>query len=91
MGVPPNKSFWNKTEMDMSICTEALVSIYRFLPATDSIPVFLLWLEAERSEAVKCAAIRACLTLLREVRPVFSTFVSRVMIELCSGRTISSK
>lgn len=45
---------------------EALVTIYRFLPQEDSLPLFEVCLEPDRSEAVKTCAVRACITLAEE-------------------------
>ena len=57
-------------EIDVLVYTEALVSLYRFLPPDDSIPVFRLWLEPKQSEAVKSVVMRACLQLIEEVIPI---------------------
>lgn len=62
------KPFWESNdEIDISIYAEALVAIFRFLPEEDSIPLFSVCLEPERSEAVKTCAVRACITLAQEV------------------------
>lgn len=46
---------------------EAMVAVFRFLPLEDSLPLFAICVEPERSEAVKTCAVRACLTLTQEV------------------------
>jgi neurofibromin 1 len=45
---------------------EALVSLYRFLPREDSLALFEVCVEPDRSEAVKTCAVRACITLAEE-------------------------
>ncbi|TFK62722.1 hypothetical protein BDN72DRAFT_964371 [Pluteus cervinus] len=61
------KPFWESyEEIDVAMYAEAMVSIFRFLPLEDSIPLFTVCVEPERSEAVKTCATRACLTLVQE-------------------------
>ncbi|EFI27794.1 hypothetical protein CC1G_14717 [Coprinopsis cinerea okayama7 len=58
------KAFWETfDEIDVALYADALVAIFRFLPEEDSIPIFCVCIEPERSEAVKTCVIRACLTL----------------------------
>lgn len=66
---PGKKPFWETTEdIDIALCAEAIVSTFRFLPEDDYLPLFSVCVEPERSEAVKTCALRACLTLVQEVR-----------------------
>ncbi|TFK43927.1 hypothetical protein BDQ12DRAFT_702865 [Crucibulum laeve] len=61
------KAFWEaEEEIDIALFAEALVALYRFLPPEDSIPLFIVCVDPERSEAVKTCAVRACLTLIQE-------------------------
>jgi hypothetical protein len=56
--------------IDVAMYAEALVSVYRFLPVEDALPLFVICAEPERSEAVKTCVVRACLTLAEEVRRI---------------------
>ncbi|TRM67484.1 hypothetical protein BD626DRAFT_544948 [Schizophyllum amplum] len=65
--VKNKRSFFEvKDEIDVSLCAESLVAIFRFLPEEDSIPLFLRCCEPECSEALKACATRALLTLFQE-------------------------
>jgi hypothetical protein len=46
---------------------EVLVAIFRYLDEPIGLSLFQKCLEPERSEAVKTVALRACLTLVKEV------------------------
>ena len=46
--------------------SESLVALYRFLALEDSVPLFQVCMEPERSEAVKTCAVRASLTLVED-------------------------
>ena len=62
------KPFWDSgEEIDVAMYSEALVTVYRFLPNEESLPLFTTCLEPDRSEAVKICAVKACLTLTLEV------------------------
>ena len=52
-----------------------MVTLYRFLPESDSIPVFVQSLQPEMSDAVKIAAVKACITLVVEVSAVYIVHV----------------
>ncbi len=54
-------------EIDVALVADAMVTLYRFLPESDSIPVFVQSLQPEMSDAVKIAATKACITLITEV------------------------
>jgi len=59
--------FWEThDDIDVSMYSESLVALYRFLASEDSIPLFHSCLEHERSEAVKTCAVRASLTLVED-------------------------
>ncbi|KAK7053933.1 hypothetical protein R3P38DRAFT_3343387 [Favolaschia claudopus] len=60
------KPFWDLDEIDVVIYAQALVTIFRFLPEEDSIPLFEECLMPERSDAVKLCVVRACLTIVEE-------------------------
>lgn len=65
---PLRKAFWETTDdIDLNVHTELLVAFFRFLPQEDSLKLFSTCAEAERSEAVKTVAARACFTLVQEV------------------------
>ncbi|OBZ70421.1 Neurofibromin [Grifola frondosa] len=51
-------------EIDVAMIADALVTIFRFLPEEESIPMFETCLEAERSDAVKISVVKACITLV---------------------------
>ncbi|KAI0089247.1 hypothetical protein BDY19DRAFT_1089227 [Irpex rosettiformis] len=53
-------------EIDVALVADAMVTLYRFLPESDSIPVFVQSLQPEMSDAVKIAAVKACITLITE-------------------------
>ncbi|KAH7887502.1 hypothetical protein F5I97DRAFT_2056906 [Phlebopus sp. FC_14] len=58
------KPFWESfDDVDVATYAEALVTVYRFLPQDQSIPLFIACLEPERSDAVKICAIKAATTL----------------------------
>jgi len=62
------KPFWESgDEIDVAMYSEALVTIFRFLPNEESLPLFTTCLEPERPESVKICAVKACLTLSLEV------------------------
>lgn len=62
------KPVWeNPDEIDVALVGDAFVTIFRYLPK-EAIPIFVTCLEPERSEAVKICAVRACTTLITEVR-----------------------
>uniref|UniRef100_A0A0W0FVQ0 Ras-GAP domain-containing protein n=1 Tax=Moniliophthora roreri TaxID=221103 RepID=A0A0W0FVQ0_MONRR len=64
---PARRAFWEYvTDLDVALYAEALVSVFRFSSEEDGLMVFTSCLEPERSDAVKTAAIRACLTLVQE-------------------------
>lgn len=70
------KPFWeSRDEIDIAMYAEAMVSVFRFLPQEDSLPLFTVCVEPERSEAVKTCAVRACLTLVQEVKCSFDSGV----------------
>jgi hypothetical protein len=56
--------------IDVAMYAEALVALYRFLPEEDALPLFVVCVEPERSEAVKTCVVRACLTLAEEARRI---------------------
>ncbi|KAL4081516.1 hypothetical protein V8B97DRAFT_1923406 [Scleroderma yunnanense] len=61
------RPFWESyEEVDVATWAEALVTVFRFLPEEESIPIFASCMEAERSDAVKICAIKACTTLASE-------------------------
>ncbi|KIY51663.1 hypothetical protein FISHEDRAFT_36865 [Fistulina hepatica ATCC 64428] len=63
---PTRKPFWeSKIEIDVSTYAEALVMIFRYIPE-EAVELFELFLEPERSDAVKLCAVRAFLTLVEE-------------------------
>lgn len=57
----------NPDEIDVALVGDALVTVFRYLPH-EALPIFITCLEPERSEAVKISAVRACTTLISEVR-----------------------
>jgi len=57
------KAYWDSDEIDVALYADALISVFRFLPEEDSIPLFVSSLEPERSDAVKTCVVRAMLTL----------------------------
>lgn len=66
---PSRKPFWELTDdIDVAMYAEALTTVFRLLPEEDSIPLFTVCLEPERSEAIKTCALRSFLTLITEVR-----------------------
>jgi hypothetical protein len=63
------KPFWDSgDEIDVALYSEALITVFQLLPDDESLPLFAACLEPERSEVVKIAAVKACLTLALEVR-----------------------
>jgi neurofibromin 1 len=63
------KLFWDSVdEIEVATYSAALVTVFRFLSEDQSIPLFLACIEPERSEAVKVCAVKACSTLVAEVR-----------------------
>ncbi|KAJ6532260.1 hypothetical protein DFH09DRAFT_1370329 [Mycena vulgaris] len=60
------KPLWDLDEIDVPLYAQALTMIFRFLPEEDSVLLFKECLMAERSDAVKLCAVRACLTLAQE-------------------------
>jgi hypothetical protein len=67
-----NKPFWDplQDDLDIALYSEVLVTAFRFLPEEQSLPLFSVCANAERSEAVKTVAVRACLTLAQEVEKI---------------------
>ncbi|KAF9226729.1 hypothetical protein BS17DRAFT_500836 [Gyrodon lividus] len=62
------KPFWDSfDEIDVGTYAEALVTVFRFLPEDESIPLFVACLEPERSDAVKICAVKAASILSSEV------------------------
>ncbi|KAI0686496.1 hypothetical protein BC835DRAFT_1523052 [Cytidiella melzeri] len=53
-------------EIDVGLVADAMVTLFRFLPESDSLPVFIQALQPEMSDAVKIAAVKACITLVTE-------------------------
>ncbi|KAF9238786.1 hypothetical protein BU15DRAFT_88233 [Melanogaster broomeanus] len=54
------KPFWDSfDEIDVGTYAEALVAVFRFLPEDESIQLFVMCLEPERSDAVKICAVKA--------------------------------
>ncbi|TCD61394.1 Ras GTPase activating protein ira2 [Steccherinum ochraceum] len=61
------KPFWDyQDEIDVALIGDALVTIFRFLPTSEAVPVFVKCMEPEMSDAVKICAVKACITLLTE-------------------------
>ncbi|GBE80125.1 hypothetical protein SCP_0213280 [Sparassis crispa] len=61
------KPFWeDPDEIDVALISDILVTIYRFLPLEDTLPIFGLCLEPERAYAVKISVVKACTTLVIE-------------------------
>lgn len=65
--LPGRQSIWDAEEIDVVLYANVLVTIYRFLPPEESVPLIKDWMEPTRSDAVKICAVRACLTLAQEV------------------------
>lgn len=66
---PPIKPFYETNEMiDVDLYADALVAIYRFNHAVCVDTVFPACIAPERSDAVKTCVLKACLTLITEVR-----------------------
>ncbi|THH31919.1 hypothetical protein EUX98_g2275 [Antrodiella citrinella] len=64
---PLQKPFWDcPDEIDVALIGDALVTLFRFLPSGEALPVFLKCMEPEQSDAVKICAVKACITLLTE-------------------------
>ncbi|CAL1700085.1 unnamed protein product [Somion occarium] len=64
---PDSLPFWATLEdIDVALMGDALVTIYRFLPPADILPIFHRCLEPTRSDAVKTAVVKACITLVTE-------------------------
>ena len=63
------KPFWESTEeMDVGLIADAMVTSFRFLGEEECIPIISQALLPEMSDAVKISAIKACITLVTEVR-----------------------
>ncbi|KAF8635007.1 hypothetical protein AX15_000591 [Amanita polypyramis BW_CC] len=64
----PYRKAYNEThdDIDIPFYSEILVAVYRFLRPEDSLPLFQHCLQAEKSDATKTIAVRACLTLVQE-------------------------
>ena len=76
-----DKPFWEcPDEIDVSLLSDALAALYRFLPEEESLTIFHQCLEPERSDAVKLCVVKACLTLVVDVR--VSSFAVPVTTEL---------
>lgn len=54
-------------EIDVALVADALVTIFRFLPESESVPILMQALRPEQSDAVKISAIKACITLITDV------------------------
>jgi hypothetical protein len=65
-------------EIDVALIADAMVTMFRFLPESDSIPVFVQSLQPEMSDAVKISAVKACITLVTEVSVLFFFFSAAV-------------
>jgi hypothetical protein len=64
-----SKPFWEcPDEIDVALVSDALVTLYRFLPTSESTPILLQALQPEMSDAVKISAIKALITMVTEVR-----------------------
>ena len=62
------KPFWDcPDEIDVAMIGDALVTLFRFLPSSEVIPIFVKCMEPELSDAVKICVVKACITLLTEV------------------------
>ncbi|EKM59988.1 uncharacterized protein PHACADRAFT_115378 [Phanerochaete carnosa HHB-10118-sp] len=62
-----SKPFWEcPDEIDVALVSDALVTLFRFLPTTESMPIIMQALQPEMSDAVKISAIKACITLITE-------------------------
>ena len=62
------KPFWESTdEVDVALVSDALVTLFRFLPTSESTPIILQALQPEMSDAVKISAVKALITLVTEV------------------------
>ncbi|CCM02314.1 uncharacterized protein FIBRA_04405 [Fibroporia radiculosa] len=66
------KPFWECDEIDVALVADVLVTIYRYLPPEESLPLFGLCVDPERSPAVKITVAKACITLIEEM-PVATT------------------
>ncbi|KAI0340881.1 hypothetical protein BDW22DRAFT_1485833 [Trametopsis cervina] len=53
-------------EIDVALVADAMVTVFRFLPESESLPWFETALKPEMSDAVKISAIKACITLITE-------------------------
>ena len=63
-----SKPFWEcADEIDVALISDALVTLFRFLPTSESTPIILQALQPEMSDAVKISAIKALITLVTEV------------------------
>ncbi|KAJ6587786.1 hypothetical protein B0H10DRAFT_2233906 [Mycena sp. CBHHK59/15] len=81
------RPFWDQPEeIDVAIYAQAMTMVFRFLPEEDSLPLFALCVEPERSEAVKLCAVRACLTLVQEAPRTPSQKSLNRLIEAMGGR-----
>ncbi|KAF8450670.1 hypothetical protein L210DRAFT_3520995 [Boletus edulis BED1] len=61
------KPFWDSfDEIDIGTYAEALVAVFRFLPADETLPLFVACLEPERADAVKICVIKAASILASE-------------------------
>lgn len=69
----------------MGLYSEALATVFRFLPEEESIPLFVTCLEPERSDAVKITVARAVLMLALEVRRLFN-FTRKLLTKLQASR-----
>lgn len=66
------KAFYDcPDEIDVALVADALVTIFRFLPEAESVPIIMQALRPEMSDAVKISAIKACLTLITDVRVLY--------------------
>jgi hypothetical protein len=80
------KPFWESgDEIDVGFYAEVLVTVFRFLPEEESIPILVTCLEPERSEAVKMAVARAGLMLALEVRSL-SKFIDILLTKFQAKR-----
>lgn len=63
-----SRPFWEcPDEIDVALVADALVTLFRFLPTSESMPIIMQALQPDMSDAVKISAIKACLTLITEV------------------------
>ncbi|KAH8096624.1 hypothetical protein BXZ70DRAFT_945419 [Cristinia sonorae] len=94
------KPFWDcPDEIDVALIGDALVTLFRFLPASEAIPIFVKCMEPEQSDAVKICVVKACLTLitdaprlpwqhsLAELKSVLASRISKVLVHAVLRRS----